>query len=234
MGITQNTGAASMVKWGVCTSSTRPASPYHGQHIYETDTNLQYVWNSTAWVNNYASSASPALTGTPTAPTATAGTNTTQLATTAFVTTADNLKANLSGAAFTGVTTNSATPSFYAYHAASGNAGSGVQIFSVVHTNRGSCYNSSNGRFTASVAGNYLFVSSLLSLSTGIVNGELQKNGATHQYGEMTRGSGTGGYVQAVFCSVMNMAVGDYAQINTGAYAVYGYSYSSFSGFFIG
>ena len=88
MGITQNTGAASMVKWGVCTSSTRPASPYHGQHIYETDTNLQYVWNGTAWVNNYASSASPALTGTPTAPTAVFYTNSTQLATTAFVNTA--------------------------------------------------------------------------------------------------------------------------------------------------
>ena len=85
MGISQQIGAASMVKWGVCTSSTRPASPYHGQHIYETDTNLQYIWNGSAWVNNYASSASPALTGVPTAPTATAGTNTTQLATTAFV-----------------------------------------------------------------------------------------------------------------------------------------------------
>ena len=46
--------------------------------------------------------ASPALTGTPTAPTATAGTSTTQLATTAFVTTADNLKANLASPTFTG------------------------------------------------------------------------------------------------------------------------------------
>jgi len=39
-------------------------------------------------IGSYALLASPALTGTPTAPTATAGTNTTQLATTAFVTTA--------------------------------------------------------------------------------------------------------------------------------------------------
>jgi len=37
---------------------------------------------------SYAQKASPALTGTPTAPTAASGTNTTQLATTAFVTTA--------------------------------------------------------------------------------------------------------------------------------------------------
>lgn len=44
-------------------------------------------WNGTAWVNasGYALLASPALTGTPTAPTATAATNTTQVATTAFV-----------------------------------------------------------------------------------------------------------------------------------------------------
>lgn len=39
-------------------------------------------------LNTKATLASPALTGTPTAPTATAGTNTTQVATTAFVTTA--------------------------------------------------------------------------------------------------------------------------------------------------
>lgn len=43
-------------------------------------------------VNSKANTASPALTGTPTAPTAAAGTNTTQVATTAFVTTAtDNI-----------------------------------------------------------------------------------------------------------------------------------------------
>jgi hypothetical protein len=125
-------------------------------------------------------------------------------------------------------------PSFYAYHTPSGNAGSGTQAFGVVHTNRGSCYNSSNGRFTASVAGNYLFVSSLLSVSTGIITAELQKNGVLHQYGESSRGSGTAGYVQTVFCSIMNMAVGDYATIYTNSYSVYGYSYSSFSGFLIG
>jgi hypothetical protein len=70
---------------GVCTSTTRPSAPYEGQHIYETDTDIEYVWNGSAWVVNYVSAASPAFTGTPTAPTATAGTNTTQIATTAFV-----------------------------------------------------------------------------------------------------------------------------------------------------
>lgn len=53
-------------------------------------------------LNLKANLASPALTGTPTAPTATAGTNTTQVATTAFVTTGLALKANLASPTFTG------------------------------------------------------------------------------------------------------------------------------------
>lgn len=49
--------------------------------------------------------ASPALTGTPTAPTASAGVNNTQIATTAYVTAADALKANLNSPALTGTPT---------------------------------------------------------------------------------------------------------------------------------
>ena len=43
-------GAQSIVKPGVCTSSTRPASPYDGQVIYETDTDKTLVWNGSGWV----------------------------------------------------------------------------------------------------------------------------------------------------------------------------------------
>jgi hypothetical protein len=50
MGITQQIGASSLIKPGVCTSSTRPASPYAGQTIFETDTNKTLVWNGTAWI----------------------------------------------------------------------------------------------------------------------------------------------------------------------------------------
>jgi hypothetical protein len=42
-------GAQSIVKPGVCTSSTRPASPYDGQVIYETDTDKALVWDGSAW-----------------------------------------------------------------------------------------------------------------------------------------------------------------------------------------
>lgn len=37
------------LKPGVCTSSTRPASPSEGQMIYETDTDLLAIWNGSAW-----------------------------------------------------------------------------------------------------------------------------------------------------------------------------------------
>jgi len=36
-------------KPGVCTSSTRPASPYEGQVIYEIDTDKILTWTGSAW-----------------------------------------------------------------------------------------------------------------------------------------------------------------------------------------
>ena len=50
MGISQQIGASSLSKPGVCTSSTRPATPYEGQMIYETDTDKVLVWNGSAWL----------------------------------------------------------------------------------------------------------------------------------------------------------------------------------------
>lgn len=35
---------------GVCTSTTRPTSPFNGQVIYETDTKQTLVWQGSAWV----------------------------------------------------------------------------------------------------------------------------------------------------------------------------------------
>ena len=35
---------------GVCLSTSRPTVPYEGQMIYETDTDLVYLWNGTAWI----------------------------------------------------------------------------------------------------------------------------------------------------------------------------------------
>ena len=43
-------GAQSLVQPAVCTTATRPASPYTGQAIYDTTTATTLIWNGTAWV----------------------------------------------------------------------------------------------------------------------------------------------------------------------------------------
>lgn len=43
-------GASSVIKPGVCTSTTRPSVPYEGQLIYETDTDRVAAYNGSAWV----------------------------------------------------------------------------------------------------------------------------------------------------------------------------------------
>lgn len=48
MGIDSGYGIGSL-KPGVCTSTTRPASPYNGQVIYMTDVDQTAVWDGTAW-----------------------------------------------------------------------------------------------------------------------------------------------------------------------------------------
>lgn len=37
------------LRQGVCTSGNRPASPFEGQMIYETDTDLTLIWGGSAW-----------------------------------------------------------------------------------------------------------------------------------------------------------------------------------------
>ena len=48
MGLDAGYGIGSL-KPGVCTSSTRPGSPFEGQQIYETDTDRILVYNGSAW-----------------------------------------------------------------------------------------------------------------------------------------------------------------------------------------
>ena len=43
-------GAQSLIKPGVCTTATRPSSPYTGQMIYDTTVATTLVWNGTAWI----------------------------------------------------------------------------------------------------------------------------------------------------------------------------------------
>lgn len=50
MPFTNYIGSSAITQPGVVTSTTRPATPYEGQVIYETDTNRVLVYDNTAWV----------------------------------------------------------------------------------------------------------------------------------------------------------------------------------------
>jgi hypothetical protein len=50
MGLSNYLPSSRISQSGVCTSTTRPASPFEGQVIYETDTDRVLVWNASAWV----------------------------------------------------------------------------------------------------------------------------------------------------------------------------------------
>ena len=50
MGIASFSGASSVIKPGVVTSSTRPSAPFVGQLIYETDTARVAAYNGSAWI----------------------------------------------------------------------------------------------------------------------------------------------------------------------------------------
>lgn len=49
MGLSNYLPTSAIAKPGVCTSSTRPASPYDGQVIYQQDTDGLLIWNGSAW-----------------------------------------------------------------------------------------------------------------------------------------------------------------------------------------
>ena len=46
----------------VCTSTTRPATPFHGQVIYETDTKREWVYDGTRWVQTNSASTTSGVT----------------------------------------------------------------------------------------------------------------------------------------------------------------------------
>ena len=50
MPISRYIETSNLARPGVCTSTTRPASPFEGQAIYETDTDKTFIWNGATWV----------------------------------------------------------------------------------------------------------------------------------------------------------------------------------------
>jgi hypothetical protein len=54
-------GASTVIRPGVCTSTTRPTVPYTGQLIFETDTSRLAVWTGSAWQYETAAAGPPGL-----------------------------------------------------------------------------------------------------------------------------------------------------------------------------
>ena len=140
-------------------------------------------------------------------------------------------------------------PAFRAFRSSSVSvANSGIVVFDSTITNIGSNYNTSNGRFTAPVAGMYQFNMQVLfeSLSNGnqcectmFVNG-----GGTYNFGPRVKYqadyTGWDGYVSLIGTISIYLNASDYVQVaqqSGGTRTIYGNAtgvWSTFSGFLIG
>ena len=115
----------------------------------------------------------------------------------------------------------------------------GVIVWDLVSSNIGSHLNTSNGRFTAPVAGNYFFTTYGMSHSgTTNIRSRFLVNNAVYSAGEHHGGVGYqagGQYQQAVISTILPLSVNDYVSVEwQSGYASIHEQHSKFSGFLIG
>lgn len=136
-----------------------------------------------------------------------------------------------------GIITKPYQPSFCA-HAAGGTgySGSTTIVFPTIKHNTGSHYNNSTGRFTAPVAGRYLFYAQMLGDSSGNRTiAYIAMNGTTDASGQNIEISAyTGTYNSAQGTVIMDLVAGDYVSIKTSTSTNAWYNGSSFQNFFCG
>ena len=106
--------------------------------------------------------------------------------------------------------------------------------FDTVILNRGNHYSTSNGRFTAPIAGTYLFISLMLSNGSNRLFHEIRKNGSQVVGTRTESGTGAGQYQSNTTQAILELAKGDWVAIHVGSGGAYGGSYSNFSGYLLG
>jgi len=107
-------------------------------------------------------------------------------------------------------------------------------IFTTTSINIGNAYNTSNGRFTAPIAGRYL-ISTMIHSGNGVggtADFRLQKNGGTIEGGGACRSVSY--YAQATGVVVVQLAAGDYLTVLTHTNFSNTQDYTSFSGYLLG
>ena len=116
-----------------------------------------------------------------------------------------------SNTTFAGVVTKSGQPSFRASTTSNPSNASEV-IWQAVHHNRGSHYNSSNGRFTAPVDGRYLFM--VKTNVVGRIDYYLRVNGTTKLGGQWDTSSvHTGGWFSNQISCILELSANDYVSV---------------------
>ena len=141
-----------------------------------------------------------------------------------------------------GYVTTPTNPAFRAYHTTNSFVNLNSQdvfIFNATEYNIGSCYNTSNGRFTAPVAGIYqinfysiiygAYTNAAISLG---LNGGSPTSGFNIHFSPSVGGA----WDNIVYTTSIYLNIGDYIFIKkTGGYTQYhGVSWSSFSGYLVG
>ena len=138
-----------------------------------------------------------------------------------------------------GIMTKTHHPSFSAHTTATASANTDV-VFGAAVTAIGSHYNTSNGRFTAPVAGNYFFSFHAMSphANSNNVRCHFRINGAAHgggqHYGGVAyAGSHSGGYTHISMSTILPLSVNDYVTVYW-QYVDMHSEHCKFNGFLIG
>jgi hypothetical protein len=148
--------------------------------------------------------------------------------------------------AFTGTVTKSNQPIFCATHPTAGNLTTDstyrVKPHDTIVTNIGSGYSTSGGgsRFTAPVAGTYMFVAYALQLGSVSSNLIFGKNGSHTTHGTNSEGraiSSSNNELNVAIQLILTLAQNDYVEVfyrRTGGTGNWYSAHGAFSGFLIG